>query len=74
MTLDELMSQLLNAVEVFRGQQVQEVQEEEEREQREAMKRDQDMAYQESLIADRAKVIEGAGGRLEGRGGRGQVV
>ena len=27
------------------------------------MKRDQDMAYQESLIADRAKVIEGAGER-----------
>ncbi len=67
MTLDELMSQLLNAVEVFRGQQVQEVQEEEEREQREAMKRDQDMAYQESLIADRAKVLQGGDQEEGGR-------
>ncbi|ELT93214.1 hypothetical protein CAPTEDRAFT_183840 [Capitella teleta] len=54
-TLDELMTHLLHATEVFREQQTLEIQEEDERNARETMLAEQDAAYQESLAVDRAK-------------------
>ncbi|XP_078657588.1 FAS-associated factor 1-like isoform X4 [Branchiostoma floridae x Branchiostoma belcheri] len=57
-TVDELMSTLINAVDVFTENQRVEMQEEAEREERERMKREQDEAYQVSLAADRAKEEE----------------
>ncbi|KAI8509269.1 pre-rRNA processing and 40S ribosomal subunit assembly [Branchiostoma belcheri] len=56
-TVDELMSTLINAVDVFTENQRVEMQEEAEREERERMKREQDEAYQVSLAADRAKAL-----------------
>jgi len=56
-TVDELMTQLIQASENFQGQLQQEIVEEGERDEREQMKRDQDEAYQESLQADRAKEV-----------------
>lgn len=56
-TLDELMTHLLHATEVFREQQTLEIQEEDERNARETMLAEQDAAYQESLAVDRAKVV-----------------
>ncbi|XP_047468684.1 FAS-associated factor 1-like [Penaeus chinensis] len=53
--LDEVMTALLHAMEMFEEQRVTEVQEEEAREAREAVKAEQDAAYLESLAADRAK-------------------
>ncbi|XP_035698614.1 FAS-associated factor 1-like [Branchiostoma floridae] len=57
-TVDELMSTLINATDVFTENQRVEMQEEAEREERERMKREQDEAYQVSLAADRAKEEE----------------
>jgi len=54
-TLDEVMSRLLSAVETYSSQLVSEVREEEQREARDAVKREQDLAYEESLQADREK-------------------
>ena len=54
--LDEVMTSLLHATEMFEEQRATEVQEEEAREAREAVKAEQDAAYMESLKADRAKV------------------
>jgi FAS-associated factor 1 len=51
--VDELMTQLLQATEMFSEQQRVEIAEEEEREARELVKREQDEAYQASLLADR---------------------
>ena len=51
--VDELMTQLLQATEMFSEQQRVEIAEEEEREARESVKREQDEAYQASLLADR---------------------
>ncbi|KAG7163203.1 FAS-associated factor 1-like [Homarus americanus] len=53
--LDEVMTALLHATEMFEEQRATEVQEEEAREVREAVKAEQDAAYMESLKADRAK-------------------
>nr|XP_053634724.1 FAS-associated factor 1-like isoform X1 [Cherax quadricarinatus] len=53
--LDEVMTALLHASEMFEEQRSTEVQEEEAREAREAVKAEQDAAYLESLNADRAK-------------------
>ncbi|CAE1311723.1 FAF1 [Acanthosepion pharaonis] len=53
--LDELMSSLITAFELFQDQQRQDVMEEEERERRELIKREQDEAYEASLVADRLK-------------------
>lgn len=53
--LDEVMTALLHATEMFEEQRSTEVQEEEAREAREAVKAEQDAAYLESLKADRAK-------------------
>ncbi|CAH1774832.1 unnamed protein product, partial [Owenia fusiformis] len=53
--LDEVMTSLMNAVEVFSTQQEGEIAEEAERDAREQIKRDQDEAYQMSLAADRSK-------------------
>lgn len=53
--LDEVMTSLLHAMEMFEEQRGTEVQEEEAREAREAVKAEQDAAYMESLAADRAK-------------------
>ncbi|KAK7078925.1 pre-rRNA processing and 40S ribosomal subunit assembly [Halocaridina rubra] len=53
--LDEVMTSLLHAMEMFEEQRATEVQEEEAREAREAVKAEQDAAYMESLAADRAK-------------------
>ncbi|GFN79067.1 fas-associated factor 1-like [Plakobranchus ocellatus] len=54
-TLDEMMTRLIHAVEVFQGQKQADIAEEREREARELIKQEQDAAYQESLAADRAK-------------------
>lgn len=45
----------MNAVELFQSQQRSDIREEEEREAREQVKREQDLAYEASLAADRAK-------------------
>jgi len=53
--LDELMTSLLHASEMFEEQRGTEVMEENAREAREAIKTEQDIAYEMSLQADRAK-------------------
>lgn len=53
--LDDLMTRLIHAVEVFNSEMQSEMWEEEEREARENVKREQDAAYEASLLADRAK-------------------
>ncbi|XP_071486768.1 FAS-associated factor 1-like [Diadema antillarum] len=58
LSLDELMTSMISAVEVFSQQQQVEVVQEEERRKAEMLKMEQDFAYQESLIADRAKQEE----------------
>lgn len=55
LTLDEVMSRLLSAHDTYSSQLVAEVREEEEREARDAVKREQDLAYEMSLQADREK-------------------
>ena len=55
LNVDEMMTQLLHAVEMFGEQQRVEIAEEDERAARESVKREQDEAYQLSLQADRAK-------------------
>ena len=55
LNVDEMMTQLIQSVEMFSEQQRVEVAEEEERFARETVKREQDEAYQLSLEADRAK-------------------
>ncbi|XP_077981090.1 FAS-associated factor 1-like [Glandiceps talaboti] len=54
-SLDELMTNLINAVDVFTEHQQSEMREETEREERELMKKEQDEAYQASLAIDSAK-------------------
>ncbi|XP_053394112.1 FAS-associated factor 1-like isoform X1 [Mercenaria mercenaria] len=54
-TVDELMSKLLQDQEVFSQQQQRDIAEEAEREARENIRTEQDAAYQESLEADRKK-------------------
>ena len=49
-TLDELMSRLLTAVETYQSQLVSEVREDEERVARDAVKREQDLAFEMSLV------------------------
>ncbi|XP_015912489.1 FAS-associated factor 1 [Parasteatoda tepidariorum] len=53
--LDDLMTRLIHAVEVFNSEVQSEIFEEEAREAREKVKREQDAAYEASLLADRAK-------------------
>jgi len=53
--VDETMGSLLNALELYRAQQIADIREEEEREARERVIREQNEAYQESLRADMAK-------------------
>ncbi|XP_067002925.1 FAS-associated factor 1 [Anabrus simplex] len=53
--VSELLTSLIQAVDVFSEQQRLEIREEEERAARELVKREQDAAYQQSLEADRAK-------------------
>lgn len=53
LNVDEMMTQLLHAVEMFSEQQRIEIAEEDERSARETVKREQDEAYQLSLQADR---------------------
>ncbi|KAG8189022.1 hypothetical protein JTE90_025465 [Oedothorax gibbosus] len=53
--LDDLMTRLIHAVEVYTSELQSEIWEEREREARENVKREQDMAYEASLLADRAK-------------------
>lgn len=53
--VSELLTSLIQAVDVFMEQQRLETREEEERAARELVKREQDQAYQQSLEADRAK-------------------
>merc|ERR1712223_1969805 len=57
-TLDELMSRLLAAHEQYPAQLSVEVREEEERAARDAVKREQDLAFEMSLMADREKQAE----------------
>ncbi|XP_078352953.1 FAS-associated factor 1-like [Oculina patagonica] len=57
-TLDELMTGLMSAHETFQQAMDFEIREEEEREARELVKREQDEAYQASLLQDRAKAEE----------------
>lgn len=54
--VDEMMTRLLHAVEMFSEQQRIEVAEEDERTARETVKREQDEAYQLSLQADRYSI------------------
>ncbi|KAL8568872.1 hypothetical protein ACOMHN_061448 [Nucella lapillus] len=54
-TLNELMTRLLHAVDVFTNQKESDILEERERMAREMIKQEQDQAYQESLQADRKK-------------------
>jgi len=54
-TVDELMTTLIQATDMFQQQRIGDVREEEEREARERVKREQDEAYELSLQADRAK-------------------
>ncbi|XP_005105164.1 FAS-associated factor 1 [Aplysia californica] len=54
-TLDEMMTRLIHAVEVYQEQKEADINEEKEREARERIKQEQDEAYQESLAADRKK-------------------
>lgn len=49
MTLDELMSRLLQTHEQYTAQLSVEIREEDERAERDAVKREQDLAFQESL-------------------------
>ena len=49
MTLDELMSRLLQTHEQYTAQLAVEIREEDERAERDAVKREQDLAFQESL-------------------------
>ncbi|CAG9857934.1 unnamed protein product [Phyllotreta striolata] len=53
--VNELLSSLIECVEVFSDHQRVEIKEEEERAEREMVKLEQDLAYRESLEADRAK-------------------
>lgn len=53
--LEELMTSLIHAVDVFSSQQHNDIREEDEREARETVKREQDQAYEVSLQADRIK-------------------
>ncbi|XP_057654050.1 FAS-associated factor 1 [Diorhabda carinulata] len=53
--VNELLSSLIECVEVFSEHQRVEIKEEEERAERELVKLEQDLAYRESLEADRAK-------------------
>ncbi|XP_046840421.1 FAS-associated factor 1-like [Xenia sp. Carnegie-2017] len=57
-TVNEVMTTLLNARELFEESQRADMREEQERDAREAVKREQDEAYQESLRVDRAKEEE----------------
>ncbi|XP_060601167.1 FAS-associated factor 1-like [Ruditapes philippinarum] len=54
-TVDELMSKLIQDQEVFSQQQQRDIVEEAEREARESIRTEQDAAYKESLEADRKK-------------------
>ncbi|GAB6026559.1 hypothetical protein CHUAL_012975 [Chamberlinius hualienensis] len=54
-SLDDLVSRLIQAIEMFTDQQKLEIVEEDERQAREQVKREQDEAYQVSLAADKAK-------------------
>ncbi len=49
-TLDELMSRLLTAFETYQSQLVVEIREDEERIARDAVKREQDLAFEMSLV------------------------
>lgn len=51
--VSELLTSLIQAIDVFTEQQRMEIREEDERAARELVKREQDAAYQESLEADR---------------------
>lgn len=53
--VNDLLSRLIEVVEVFNDNQRTELQEEQERAERELVKWEQDMAYNQSLEADRAK-------------------
>lgn len=53
-SVNELLSRLVDAVDVWSGHQRVEVREEEERAARELVKWEQDQAYRESLEADRS--------------------
>jgi len=55
MTLDELMSRLLQTHEQYTAQLAVEITEEDARAERDAVKREQDLAFQESLKADQEK-------------------
>lgn len=54
-SLDELMSRLITAQETYQSQLSLEIKEEEERAARDAVKREQDLAFEMSLVADREK-------------------
>ncbi|XP_020896306.2 FAS-associated factor 1 [Exaiptasia diaphana] len=58
LSLDELMTGLMSAYETFQQAMIQEIKDEEERELREMMRKEQDIAYEESLKEDRRKEEE----------------
>jgi hypothetical protein len=49
-TLDELMSRLLSSFETYQSQLIVEIREDEERIARDAVKREQDLAFEMSLV------------------------
>ena len=56
-TLDELMSRLLTAFETYQSQLAVEVREDEERVARDAVKREQDLAFEMSLVVRKKKIV-----------------
>jgi len=54
-SLDELMSRLITAQETYQSQLSLEIKEDDERAARDAVKREQDLAFEMSLVADREK-------------------
>ncbi|XP_038048541.1 FAS-associated factor 1-like [Patiria miniata] len=57
-SLDEMMTSLIHAVDMFTEQQKSEIEQENDRREAEQLKQEQDAAYQASLMADRAKEQE----------------
>ena len=54
-TVDQMMNRLMQAYEMFEMQRISDERDEQSRDEREKIKREQDVAYQESLEADKAK-------------------
>ena len=56
-SLDELMSRLITAQETYQSQLSLEIKEEEERAARDAVKREQDLAFEMSLVVSNLEIL-----------------